>query len=108
MKKCKHCGEPHDLRGDQCRVCKNGLYRYGMTRNDMLKLHEEQDGKCFLCDQELEMFRGHAGGLIDHCHDTGKVRSILCNRCNTVVGGFENHNNKTRLLTYIRGIAQSG
>lgn len=101
MKICKHCGAEHSLRGNECRVCKDGLFRYKMTRKDMVKLHEEQNKKCFLCDTEIEMFKGHSGGMIDHCHTTGKVRGILCNRCNTIVGGFENHNNKDRLLSYL-------
>lgn len=25
---------------------------------------------------------------IDHCHKTGKIRGILCSRCNTALGGF--------------------
>lgn len=101
MKKCKHCGENHKIPGNVCRVCKDGLYRYNMTRLDMKKLYEEQDKKCFLCEKEIELFRGHSGGMIDHDHKTGKVRSILCNRCNTIVGGFENHPNKIKLFQYI-------
>ena len=101
MKKCKHCNEEHNLKGAACRVCKDGLFRYNMTRNDMIKLYEDQNRRCYLCDNEIEMFKGHAGGMIDHDHETGKVRSILCNRCNTVVGGYESHKNKERLLKYI-------
>lgn len=71
-----------------------------MTRLDMIKLHESQERKCVLCDKELELFAGRDGGFIDHCHTTGKVRGILCNRCNTVVGGLENANLQ-RLLKYI-------
>ena len=101
MKKCKHCGIDHQMVGSECRVCKDGRYRYGLTRTDMIKLHEEQNKKCYLCDKEIEMFKGHSGGMIDHNHKTGKVRGILCNKCNTIVGGFETHKNKKRLLKYI-------
>ncbi len=102
MKKCKHCDESHNMSGNICRVCKDGLYRYNMNRLDMLRLFESQDKKCFLCDKELEMFSGHNGGMIDHDHETNQVRSVLCNRCNTVVGGFESHINKEKLLKYLR------
>jgi hypothetical protein len=101
MKKCKICGESHKINGNVCRICKDGLYRYNMNRLDMLKLFESQNKKCYLCDKEMEMFSGHKGGMIDHDHETGKVRSILCNRCNTVVGGFESHTNKKKLLDYL-------
>lgn len=71
-----------------------------MTRCDMIELLETQDNKCVLCDKGLELFSGRSGGFVDHCHATGKVRGILCNRCNTVVGGLENANIQ-RLLKYI-------
>lgn len=102
MKICKHCDEKHEMRGNECRVCKDGLYRYKMNRLDMIALHESQDCKCALCDKELKLFIGREGGFIDHCHTTGKVRGVLCNRCNTVVGGLENKNiGIDRLLNYI-------
>ncbi len=71
-----------------------------MTRCDMVKLLETQENKCVLCDKRLELFAGRSGGFVDHCHVTGKVRGILCNRCNTVVGGLENADLQ-RLLKYI-------
>lgn len=99
---CKHCGTEHALRGNECRVCKDGLYRYDMNRNDQVKLYESQNKSCCLCDNKIEMFVGHKGGFIDHNHETGEVRGILCNRCNTVVGGLENHKNITKLLKYLK------
>ena len=102
MKHCKHCETAFSHPGKMCRVCKDGLYRYNMTRNDQLKLYEQQNKKCYLCDTELEMFNGHRGGMIDHDHKTDTVRGILCNRCNTVVGGLENHKNVKKLLEYLR------
>jgi hypothetical protein len=66
----------------------------------MISLHESQGKKCFLCEKDLEMFKNRNGGFIDHCHTTGKVRGILCNRCNTVVGGLENAD-IPKILTYI-------
>lgn len=109
VKTCKHCGEVPETTGvglgNQCRICKNGLYRYGMTRTDMLKLHESQNRQCFICETDIEMFRGTAGGNIDHCHTTGKVRGILCSACNTTIGGIEAHlkihDDISRLLEYI-------
>ena len=95
MKHCKHCGISEDQNsfiGNQCRTCKNGLSRYNMTRLDMISLHESQDGKCKLCDKEVNMFSRRKGnsGYIDHDHSTGKVRSILCHPCNTGIGYLEN------------------
>lgn len=44
-----------------------------------------QNNLCAICDDHLKD-RGATGLNVDHCHDTGKVRGILCHRCNIVVG----------------------
>ena len=98
---CKHCSEKHTLRGNECRICKDGKYRYNMTRLDQIKMMEEQDNQCTLCDMKLELFSGHKGGMIDHDHKTGKVRGIVCNRCNTIIGGLETHKDIRRILNYL-------
>ncbi len=72
-----------------------------MTRLDQIKLYENQEKKCYLCETAIEMFVGHTGGFIDHDHKTNNVRGILCNRCNTVVGGLESHSNLPKLLKYL-------
>lgn len=88
------------MRGSSCRICKDGLYRYGMNRLDMMSMLNAQDNKCAICNTSLEMFVGRSGGFVDHCHATCKVRGILCNRCNTVVGVIEN-SDLARILEYI-------
>jgi len=74
-----------------------------MNRLDMIALHESQDKLCLLCDEEVVLFNGTAGGVIDHCHTHGNVRAILCQRCNDVVGKVESHKNMSRVLEYING-----
>lgn len=49
------------------------------TYNEMVK---KQNGCCAVCGQK-EKIRGLA---VDHCHKTGKVRELLCGRCNPAVG----------------------
>ena len=101
MKICEHCEIEHPNKGKACRICKDGLYRYNMTRNDMLELYEEQGRVCRLCDKDIKMFNGHEGGFIDHCHETDTIRGILCNRCNTIVGSLETHKDIPRIIDYI-------
>ena len=108
IRECQYCEEEYvwtrDL-GNSCRVCKNGMYRYDMTRLDMIALHESQDKRCLLCEKEVVLFTGTSGGNVDHCHVSGKVRGILCAGCNTTVGGMETHieqfSDISRLLEYI-------
>jgi hypothetical protein len=104
-KQCKHCGDtiPKTKRGYVCTTCKNGLDRYNMTKLDMIELHESQNKKCKLCDKDVELFakRSSNSGYIDHCHSTGKVRSILCHPCNTSLGYIERVLDLDKLKKYI-------
>jgi len=57
---------------------------------DMLK---QQNELCKICKKpETMLSNGKTKVLkrlaIDHCHKTGKVRGLLCHRCNTGIGGF--------------------
>ena len=61
--------------------------RYGLTVEGLDFLTEEQGGKCAVCRQPPPGDRGTAAALhIDHCHATGKVRALLCSKCNTAIG----------------------
>ena len=62
------------------------LEKYSMTVRNYYKLLDYQDNKCFICG--FTDFTSHYGGRlhVDHDHDTGRVRGLLCNRCNTFLG----------------------
>jgi hypothetical protein len=45
-----------------------------------------QKGLCLVCFKQLIGTDKQNKPHVDHCHQTGKVRGILCNRCNTVLG----------------------
>lgn len=47
---------------------------------DVADLAEFHAGRCGICGQHRELVR-------DHCHDTGWIRGLLCQRCNTLEGG---------------------
>lgn len=56
---------------------------YGLTENEYNELLEKQEWKCKICEKhESIKFKLH----VDHCHDSGKVRGLLCNRCNQGIG----------------------
>lgn len=43
---------------------------------------KQQNGKCPLCTKSL----AQKGAVLDHCHDSGAVRSALCRNCNGMEG----------------------
>jgi DNA topoisomerase VI subunit B len=47
-----------------------------------------QQNKCAVCEEEFDQFKRKC---IDHCHETGKFRAILCNNCNSGLGMFEDN-----------------
>ena len=61
----------------------NHLKKYGLTQHDYDQMNEEQDGLCAICHEENVNGRDL---YVDHNHDTGKVRGLLCSSCNTGLG----------------------
>lgn len=58
------------------------LRKYGLTLEDFNRMAEEQGGVCAICRCVPTLHRL----FVDHCHVTGKVRGLLCNSCNSVLG----------------------
>lgn len=65
-------------------------YKYGITPQDFADAFKKQDGKCSICTKELpnlltyeDKQRDYA---IDHNHETGAFRGILCLNCNSLLG----------------------
>lgn len=64
--------------------------RYGIGVEEYQAMYEKQEGKCAICDKHsTSVFTKGAAGFelcVDHCHNTGKVRGLLCENCNTGIG----------------------
>lgn len=56
--------------------------QYGISLDIFNKMYEEQNGQCYLC---LKTFSGKEV-KVDHNHETGQVRKLLCHNCNTSLG----------------------
>lgn len=63
------------------------LKKYGLTSEDYERLLEEQGGRCPIC-HVTEGTDGYGEWSIDHDHDTGFVRGLLCGHCNRALGLF--------------------
>lgn len=99
-KKCRTCGETKqpteftrnssskDGLYSMCKVCKTSAqYKatYGISIDDYYAMLTMQEGCCAICDTHVS-HTGKSKLFIDHCHTTGKVRGLLCQHCNFVLG----------------------
>jgi hypothetical protein len=73
---------------NKLRVRENKLKRvYGLSNEDYDKMLQEQSGCCKICGvKNSDTKKGYL--VVDHCHKTGKVRSLLCDGCNRGLGFF--------------------
>lgn len=64
---------------------------YGLTKEQFADLLAAQAGRCALCKREEHGRSTVAAGhwMVDHNHETGEVRGLLCNSCNIAVGHYE-------------------
>jgi hypothetical protein len=58
---------------------------FGITVAEYDLLFEKQGGVCAICKKVCST--GHALS-VDHCHETGVIRGLLCRRCNRGIGHF--------------------
>jgi len=82
------------------RVNLNGalLRKYGITLEERNKIIAEQNNKCVICRRVLNDKNIH----VDHNHDTGNLRGILCRFCNSGLGYFfENSGSMRSAADYI-------
>ncbi|MER6525085.1 endonuclease VII domain-containing protein [Streptomyces sp. NPDC001508] len=117
-KLCRTCGEvkPHsewhrnatasDGLSTRCKACKAAQGRqghlkrqYGLTEAERDELIAAQGGVCCIC---LAARPAH----VDHCHETGRVRGVLCFSCNAALGQFKDQPEAIRrAAAYVEGNA---
>lgn len=68
-------------------------FKYGLTPEDVDAMYEAQGGRCAACG---DLFRKNPD--IDHDHDTGAVRALLCMPCNRALGMCFDDPRRLRLL----------
>ena len=114
MRKCRRCEEEKELdnfpisrtgkkgqiyRKPDCKPCDNKrksvanmLQKFNMTPKDYDNMLSSQDGGCAICSTDTP--RGNGRFHIDHCHTTGKIRGLLCSKCNVGLGQFDDNTDK--------------
>lgn len=125
LKQCTHCGSKKPLTVEfwnknqhtwysKCRDCRNAsrkkdyhlrgrisetvdkdtperLRRFGLTVAAHRALLTHQHHTCGICPRAVD-----EKSPIDHCHETGKVRGILCVKCNNGLGAFQDSRDLVR------------
>src|SRR3954453_21147369 len=68
--------------GSECKACHRATSgasyfyrRYGLTKRELLVLRAAQDDRCAICGESEPQH-------LDHDHETGHIRQLLCQRCN--------------------------
>lgn len=60
---------------------KYNLVKYGISVSDWDAMFSDQGGVCAICGRRQELH-------VDHDHETGTVRGLLCRNCNLGLGQF--------------------
>lgn len=107
---CPNCGEAKPngravCGKENCRIqlrrSKEPSIRYGISKEYVMVLRA-----CPRCDACKKPWQDKEYGNIDHCHETGKVRGMLCGPCNTALGYAKEDPNRLRgIADYIERTA---
>ena len=102
---CKECDKTRVKARHQAnpeRTRNNDLKRnYGITLQEHQEMYKNQNGVCAIC-------KGEGDGkwkklCVDHDHNTGKVRQLLCRNCNMVLGQVgDNPNLLEEMIKYLQ------
>lgn len=81
------------------------LKTYGITPEQWLKIFQRQKGKCPICLKPIlkpDNDEGKRAASVDHDHVTGRVRGLLCYRCNRFIIGRNRTTDKLhRVIKYL-------
>lgn len=64
-------------------------YEFGITLKEYNQMLEEQDGRCGICRIHYSKLKKFL--CIDHDHKTSKIRDLLCDHCNFMLGFIEKY-----------------
>jgi len=85
--RCKSCFRDNYY-ADRKRIKFQRIFKaFGITETRYFEILEAQGGACAICRQPEKSIR-FKYLAVDHCHKTGKIRGLLCHRCNKSLGSL--------------------
>lgn len=84
---CKACRQEYGRRRQSARSRDLSLRKYGITESDWQEIAEIQGGGCAICGEAPP--EGARPLCVDHDHETGSLRGLLCPTCNGGLGMFK-------------------
>lgn len=92
---CKPCRNEKSKKDWAEGNIRNSVYKrkFGITLEDYDRMLESQGGRCAICGTDTPTGHGakHGRFSVDHDHETGEVRGLLCHDCNIGLGGFRDN-----------------
>lgn len=78
------------------------LSKYGISKSTYYEIMNQAGDTCPTCKNKFTVEKRRCKCL-DHCHNTGKIRGVICNMCNTALGRVEdNTDTLTNLINWIK------
>lgn len=84
----------YENRAKYLRIERERAYKklYSITIEDYDRMFQEQEGKCAICKSDKSIKGGKSEVFaVDHCHETGEIRGLLCIACNALLGRYEKY-----------------
>jgi hypothetical protein len=80
------------------------LYKYGIDEQGYNEMFKAQEGCCAICKKHQTEFKKKLA--VDHCHETGEVRGLLCTSCNQALGLLQDSTtNLKNAFEYLGGVS---
>lgn len=76
---------------------------YDINKEEFDNMIKNQNNKCSLCNSNFDPNNKNERACVDHNHQTGKVRELICGYCNTSMGlAKENIQTLENMIIYLR------
>lgn len=94
-KKLSSRAEPREVKRDR-----QLKHKYGISLDTWKRMLERQSGNCGICARHYQNITNVL--QVDHSHLTGKVRGLLCTKCNTKLAAIESKEFMYKALKYLK------